>query len=185
MIQSSLIKTLPTLLCVAFHSDGLAQSQDTTSRTLQPLIVEINIFSGRPNPFFWLDDASVNDKNLVVDKIKNSCSLGGAAPPPKISHAQYGGIRILSQSGQSKYSLVAKISGGEIRVYDRAFSSVCLDEKKAGISSEQKIGKYGISYLDNSSNLEKKLVQIAYEKGLFPETVLTYIMKRIEYNQRN
>jgi hypothetical protein len=142
---------LALVCCAVFAAPAVAQP----SLPVETFAVEVDVFSGRPNPVFNLDAA---DLQLLTPHLRASCTSASVALIPYPDYfLGYRGLTI-TRAGAASVHLARK----GIRFVGSNPPSICQDQM-------QTAGDLFVA--DSNSSLEAKLVELAFQKGVIDNVV--------------
>jgi hypothetical protein len=147
----------------------LSMTSAIAEETKESVVVEIDIFSGVPNPKFELSERELLDlSNMFVSYCDKTDTTKSAYPK---HHLSYRGI-LIHRVGKGTISLALRLGGGSAQ-FMKGSSIVCQEKLRAAASD--------LVALD-TKNVELEIVNLAYRKGVIAKNIYEMIMSDMKAN---
>lgn len=135
--------------------------------------VELDVFSGRPNPRMTLDRA---EWAATLGKLQALCARAGASTERPAAYPEsflgYRGLMVSQGNTADEAAPAVVLSRGSVRLSKQNAPPVCQDKLRAA---------RGDLYLsDSASEAESYLLQLALQKGVIPEGLYLTLRKTLE-----
>lgn len=163
-------RTIITLLFLSGVSILLARKA-VSQGPAEAMVVEVDIFSGRPNPSISLTDAEVVALSL---RLRALCTQASTSTQPRREYAGllgYRGLRIHRSAG-GKNGLSVVLSRQAVRFAKAHAAAACQDRLQAEASD--------LFADDVASSLEKDIITLAHRKGALSDSLLKAALAAVD-----